>query len=545
MKLANKKSRLHSIIKEKSIILEKDNENIVLSSRANRQGKWLIDLRTTFMNPEGLEIVVQLFWDKFKHRLPFQVGGLESGSIPLVAAILLEGRKQGYDINGFFVRKERKKRGRQHCTEGKLNSHPIVVVDDLINAGGALNKVVVALNNANKKAREFFAVVDFQSSQGKAYLEENKIIISSIFKLKDFDLTRVVTKRKKMFSKFQASWRFQPLELGRFYVVPKSTPALDSEKIYFGSDASIFWALDQKTGQPVWQFQCGKHNMGKGIFSSPVVHKGKVYFGSYDGNVYCLNAKNGELIWKFSEADWVGSSPALASDLGLLLIGLEHALPGEGGSVVALDLNTGEKVWEYGVSEYLHGSPAYCEEKGVVAIGTNDSIFFLLDAQSGKKLWEFHTKNAIKYRATFDLKRNNVIFGSHDGKIYILDLDNGKEVWSVQTEDVIYSQPLVVGSRAYVGSSDKNLYVLDLAKQKVFKKVRASGRILATPTYLNSKIYFGSTDGRVYEVDKNGEITGKLQLPERITNAITYSPKYRLYYALSYDNQLFSFKKTK
>ncbi|MFA5352044.1 MAG: PQQ-binding-like beta-propeller repeat protein [Candidatus Gracilibacteria bacterium] len=535
------KTRLFEIISTKSVILGESGENIV--STKNVKSKWLLDLRRTFMDAEGLELSAQLFWRQMQRKFPFQVGGLEAGSVPLVAAILLEGRRQGFITNGFFIRKERKPHGRQQLIEGILDKHPIVVVDDLFNGGGTLNKVVVALAEMRRKVAEAFVIVDYENPIGEKLLHEKKIKLNSIFALSDLGLSKSSPKPKQI-SKFEYGWRFAPLELGHFHVVPKSSPALDTEKIYFGSDASIFWALSQKTGKPVWSFQAGRDRQGKGIFSSPALHRGRVYFGSYDGNVYCLDTKSGKELWRFAEAEWVGSSPAIAADLGMLFIGLEHNVAGKKGSIVALDLETGKKVWDYTVKEWLHGSPTYCCEKGLVAIGTNDSIFYLFRAKDGKKLWEFHTSGPIKYAPTFDLKRNSVIFGCHDGRVYILDLDSGKELWSIQTGDVIYSTPLIVGDRCFVTSTDKKLYILDLIKKKLLKEVRVAGRILATPVALGNKIYFGATDGRVYELDSRKlEITGSIQFPERITNAIRYSLKRKTFYALTYDNQLFSFKK--
>jgi len=537
------KNRLFKIITAKSVVLGKSGENIVTTE--NVKGKWLMDLRRTFMDAEGLEITAQLFWQQMQRKFPFQVGGLEAGSVPLVAAILLEGKRQGYSVNGFFIRKERKQYGRQHIIEGKLNKLPIVVVDDLMNAGGTLNKVVVALAEAKRKVREVFVVVDYANPAGRKFLKEKKIKINSIFNLSDFGLSKTYPKSTQT-SCFRYGYRFTPLELGYFHVVPKSTPALDAEKIYFGSDAAIFWALNQKTGQPAWSFQAGKDKQGKGIFSSPAIHEGKIYFGSYDGNVYCLDTQTGKEIWRFAEAEWVGSSPATAPDLGMLFIGLEHNVEGKKGSIVALNLETGEKIWDYTVKEWLHGSPAYCREKGVVAIGTNDSDLYLFRAKDGKKLWKFSAGGPIKYAPTFDLARNAIIFGSHDGRIYIVDLTTGKRQWSLQTSDVIYSTPLILGDRCFVTSTDKKLYILDLAKRKLLKEVSVAGRIFASPTLVRGKIYFGATDGRVYEFNpKTLEITGSIQFSERITNAIRYSPQQKTFFALACDNQLFSFKKIK
>ncbi|WP_435337934.1 PQQ-binding-like beta-propeller repeat protein, partial [Acinetobacter sp. LH3_13] len=89
-------------------------------------------------------------------------------------------------------------------------------------------------------------------------------------------------------------------------------------------------------------------------------------------------------IWRFIEADWVGSSPALAPELGLLFIGLEFAVEGKRGSVIALRMESGERVWEYKTRRYTHASPAYWSEKQLVACGSNDNEMLLFDATTGK-----------------------------------------------------------------------------------------------------------------------------------------------------------------
>ncbi len=73
--------------------------------------------------------------------------------------------------------------------------------------------------------------------------------------------------------------------------------------------------------------------------------------------------QTGAEVWRFTGADWVGSSPALAPELGLLFIGLEFAVEGKRGSIAALRMENGEKVWEHMTKRYTHASPAYWPER--------------------------------------------------------------------------------------------------------------------------------------------------------------------------------------
>ena len=57
--------------------------------------------------------------------------------------------------------------------------------------------------------------------------------------------------------------------------------------VYFGSHDNIVYALDAKTGEPLWTYETGG-----GVFSSPAVSGGIVYIGSDDGFVYALRIRD-------------------------------------------------------------------------------------------------------------------------------------------------------------------------------------------------------------------------------------------------------------
>jgi outer membrane protein assembly factor BamB len=341
-------------------------------------------------------------------------------------------------------------------------------------------------------------------------------------------------------------WTFAAPNPNYFHRVPKSFPTNDGKRVYFGSDSGIFWCLNASDGSVIWKFEVNARGH-KNLWSAPALHAGNVFFGSYDGNVYCLDAESGAEVWRFIGADWVGSSPALAPDLGLLFIGLEFAAEGKRGSIVALNLANGEKVWEHMTRRYTHASPAYWRERQVVACGSNDNEMFLFDALTGAMRWRFKTrgeggeKGSIRHAPAFDVKREHLVTGCADGYIYVIDVETGKEVWSVRTDNTIYTIPLVVDDTAYVGSTDKYLYVLDLEQRQLRTKIYAGSKIFGPPRLLEGRIYFGSCSGIIYEIDPaTVQVTGTHQLPDAVTNALSYNAETRHFYALTYVNQLFA-----
>ena len=531
-------------IRDKAIVRSSEDKRLI--SPNGGKNVWLIDMRRIFLDAQLLDAVAELFWKEFSDKLPFQVGGMEVAAIPLLSAILLKSVERGTPVNGFIVRKERKMYGEGKLYEGVLTAAPIVIVDDLLNSGASLEKVRVILEDEKRAVSEAFVVIDYDSAAGQKWRADKNVNVSAPFKLSDFDL--VVNKPKPneiLPPLFFNAWNFKSPDPNFFQRVPKSFPITDGRRIYFGSDSGYFWCLNAADGALVWNFKL-KSDGHKNIWSAPALHGGKVYFGGYDGNLYCLESETGKEIWRFEEADWVGSSPALAPDLELLFVGLEFGVEGKRGSIIALDMNTGERVWEHKTKRYTHASPAYWPEQKLVACGSNDNEMFLFDAASGILRWRFETKGesekgSIRHAPAFDPKREQLVTGCADGYIYIINLKTGKESWSVKTDNTIYTVPLVVGDLAFIGSTDKHMYVLDLEKRNVMKKIPVYSKVYAPPRLIEGKIYFGACSGMIYEIDPvTAETTGTHQLPDSITNAMTYSPQTRMFYALTYVNQLFA-----
>jgi len=532
-------------IRERAILSGKNQR---LISEKGNPNNWMIDTRRVFMEPAALDAAAELFWQECGGRMPFQVGGMGIAGIPLLSAILMKSHARGTPVNGFIVRDERKTYGTGSSIEGTLTGDPIVMVDDILNSGRSMEKARVVLEKENRTVASAFALIDYGSPAGKTWREQRGIAVTAPFRLGEFGLSMERPEPKPM-AAFQNKWRFASPDPNFFHRVPKSFPATDGKRVYFGSDCGIFWCLDAHTGTPVWSFKVESPGH-KNLWSSPAIHCGRVYFGSYDGNVYCLDAATGAEQWRFEGADWVGSSPALAPELGLLFIGLEFAVEGKRGSIAAIRLEDGEKVWEHMTKRYTHASPAYWPERQLVACGSNDNEMFLFDAPTGKLRWRFETssangvKGSIRHAPAFDTKRRHLVTGCANGKIYIIDVETGSEVWSVQTANTIYTVPLVWKDKAYIGSTDKYLYVLDLERRAVKTRISTGSKVFGPPRLLEGRIYFGACNGMVYEIDpESDEVTGAHQLPDAVTNALDYNSETKEFYALTYVNELFAFSR--
>lgn len=510
-----------------------------LVSSSGKSLKWLIDLRPLLLSAQGLDTLAELFWNRYADQLPFQVGGMEMAAVPLVAAILMAGARNGHNLSGFIIHKERKRYGRMNAIEGDVSDAPILLVDDIFNSGTSIEQSRVVLAEINRAIWKVWSVIDYQSCAGEAWQKRYGVVVDSAYKLGDFGLKLSTPKGHPTQLSFIVRWVNRTASANHHYVVPKSAPRAQNGLIYFGTDSGEMRCVDGATGETRWNFKL-EAARSKGIWSTPHVTPERVFFGGYDGNLYALCAQSGLEIWRYVEPDWIGSSPAYAADLKLVFIGVEYASPTRGGGIAAIDAETGNKVWEHPVRCYVHGSPLYAADGSLVLCGTNDGALLALDARTGALRWQFQTKGAIKHAPALDAERRQIVFGSFDGGIRGVKLDSGELNFCIDTGNAVYTTPLIDGARAYCGSTDKYLYAIDLVTGEGIAKIGAHSKIFSSPARIGPWIWFGSTNGRVRAIDpETFELAGVFQLPDAITSAVEYDPVNQMIVVASTANRLY------
>lgn len=559
----NKKEKLKKIIEEK-VYITADKEKISDGNGGYRENGFLFDFRRVLMKAETLNLVSEIFWEEYKEKYPFQIGTLEVAGIPLAIGlnqfIYNQGKK---DMNTFFIRKSRKKSGLLRMIEGVIEKDKkIILVDDIINSGKSFVRQIKVLEELGYKVDEVWAILKWRDDNFYTFFNERNIKIKAIFEMNDFKNLGLKNKETKaenfeaMSYPFEVLWKFSAPNPNYYYVVPKSNPVIDEDKIYFGSDSGWFWAINQNDGSVAWKFKVGYHTKGKSIFSTPVLYKNLVIFGAYDGNLYALNKETGKKVWINFEADWIGSSPTISEKLGLGFVGLEFGLIRKRGGIMAFDLKTGKLIWKDITPSYTHSSPLYLKKTKEVVIGSNDGIVRLYDAKKGIKKWEFKTdeiseeeilagfsKKDIKNSFAYDEKLDYLAFGTTDGYTYIIKRKNGELVFKHKAEFGYYSTPVIYNHILYTSSLDKHLYAIDLITKKEIWKWNAGARIFASPKIINDKIYIGANTGRLTELSLDGKELGFITIAERITGVIAYNPKTKIFFLPSYANEIYALKK--
>jgi alcohol dehydrogenase (cytochrome c) len=209
---------------------------------------------------------------------------------------------------------------------------------------------------------------------------------------------------------------------------------LGDGKIFLGRLDGRLIALDQRTGEVIWNVLAGDPSQGYGITAAPLYYDGKVVMGftggeyAVRGRISAYDADTGEQVWNFytipgpgeiGHATWpqdndawkyggapVWQTPSVDPELGMIYFSTGNAGPDLNGairagdnlfaaSLVALDVETGEYRWHFQVVRH--------------------------------DIWDYDAPNpTILFDAEFDgMPRKGIAVVSKAGYLYILDRTSG------------------------------------------------------------------------------------------------------------------------
>lgn len=448
---------------------------------------WMIDCRELLLTQPYLHYASRLLWERLKTYDIEVVGGLTIAANPLTIGVMYESRNDMEGVDGVIIRREPKNNGLRKQVEGPdlRGGRRLALVDDLVNSGDTQKIALDALRPFERDVAVVGVVVDYERS-GAEWLRSQGIAVESLFTLAELG---IAPQEPKEPGTVEVLWR-KPLNSGR-YVAPKSSPRIEGDRLWVGSDQGDFLCYDL-AGRERWRFMVRDH--GRGVHGTPAFSDGKVYFGAYDGFLYCLEGATGRLLWESRPAQWIGSSPVVYQDF--LYVGIEY---GEsGGSLIAVDASTGKSCWELPTGNYVHATPTVDTARGQVLIGSNDGVMRAAKLETGELLWEFKTDGEIKAQAVVD--KELCFFGSFDGFLYALDAASGRLVWRRQLARRLYNTPLVVKNLVLSGGHSNRLVALERESGEVRWVAATDGQLIGGAAYYASRdaVVVGSFDRKLY-----------------------------------------------
>ena len=143
MPAAAKRQRLLTLIRDKSLLREGD-----FQLASGRSSRYFFDMKKTVFDPEGAGLVADLLFERIRDEAVDCIGGLETGAIPIVAALCQRSWPEK-PVRGFFVRKEQKGHGTDRLVDGYLEKGArVILFEDVTTTGGSVMQAVA-------RAREF------------------------------------------------------------------------------------------------------------------------------------------------------------------------------------------------------------------------------------------------------------------------------------------------------------------------------------------------------------------------------------------------------
>jgi outer membrane protein assembly factor BamB len=195
-------------------------------------------------------------------------------------------------------------------------------------------------------------------------------------------------------------------------------PLLYNGCIYFGSWGNRLFALDQKTGAAVWQWNDGYSNrMFSPAACVPVATGGRLFVVAPDRYMTCFNAATGEVIWRKGDPKIrVREAMGLSADSSLVYV---KTMEGDvlGMSAVA---NTMEIKWKGAQNMGYDISPSLIQEhEGLVFALSNSGMIYAFNRKDGSLAWMHKVSNCLVNPISF-LKNRELIATTMDGKIVCL-----------------------------------------------------------------------------------------------------------------------------
>lgn len=326
-------------------------------------------------------------------------------------------------------------------------------------------------------------------------------------------------------------------------------PAVAYGKVYTASREGDIVAFDQATGDTVWEITVSKPYQGDAIFfgkdepallsGGPIAGGKKVFVGSENGELYALDEATGEVLWQSQVKGEILAAPTF--DNNIVVVNTVS------GVLTALDAQSGEELWKVeqevppltlrGISAptaasggvlvgtpsgelavYIldNGQPGWSAQLGeatgsteldrVVDVDTKpmiigDTVYAVsarghlsaLELRSGRVLWQ---RQYSSFRQ-LNIARNNIYLTDVKGHVYAIDRLNGLERWSnVALTNRSVTGPAVQGNYIVVGDFEGYLHWIDATTGEFVARDQVDGSgIYTAPAVIDNVLYVQSRDG--------------------------------------------------
>jgi orotate phosphoribosyltransferase len=163
------KRKLISKLRLKSFKYSDDPPFILASGK---ESFFYFNCKPTYLDPEGMELIGRMIFEKLRGWRINAIGGLELGAIPPCFAATVISQIEGEPISTFIVRKDKKDHGDISAIEGDVEpGQKVAIFDDVITTGASTIKAIEAAKAKGLDIVMVIVIVDRQEGGREAIQE--------------------------------------------------------------------------------------------------------------------------------------------------------------------------------------------------------------------------------------------------------------------------------------------------------------------------------------------------------------------------------------
>lgn len=263
------------------------------------------------------------------------------------------------------------------------------------------------------------------------------------------------------------------------------TMTTDGQRVFaiFGTGDIIAFDLE---GNRLWARNLGVPQNHYGHSSSLLTWDGKVFvqYDTQDGSrVMALDNKTGETVWQTNRSDGISWASPILARVGNAFQLILAANP----TVSAYDISTGRELWKVAcMSGEVGPSPAY--GGGLVYAANEYARMVAINPETGTQVWE---DNYYLPEVSSPLY--------HDGLLYIatsyavfacFDASNGEFLWEFDAENGFYSSPMLADGKIFVFDLEGQAYIFMPGREvRLIASPKLGEKVFATPVFADGRIY--------------------------------------------------------
>ena len=317
-----------------------------------------------------------------------------------------------------------------------------------------------------------------------------------------------------------------------------STPVV-ANKVVFTIDADAKVSAKRlDSGETIWERRVKPENKddkniaikGAGI----AVAYDKVYVTTGFGGVFALEMRTGEPVWYYGNENPIRIAPTVDNNIVFV-----QTIANE---LIALDAANGAKLWSYeseveGTTMVGGASPAYDVEQDLVVAAFSNGELRAFKATTGSPLWVdwlYSNRKSTPLASINTIRANPVIAGNvvfaagQSNLLTAIDIRTGNRIW--QRDLTLNNQPWVSGDYLFAVANNSDLIAIENTSGKIIWSTKIplgsedddkTGAFISGPVLTDNRLLVTTSTGYAFAVSP---YTGKIMSYVDLETPIETSP---------------------